>query len=166
MPLERVDHLAVDAQGRPVRRVTRYVERRAGVAVPVAVPLQAAPGAPGAAVAVSPVAEAPQSFPAADGPPAVDLEETETVKGLRATLAELQQRLDALGATPAPAPADDATVDALRDLADLHARLANTVKDLGGLLDGVERRIAAVESVLAALADAAADVAEREEPKP
>lgn len=164
MPLERVDHLAIDAQGRPVRRITRYVERRAGVAVPVAVALQAAPAAAGAAVDVSPVAEAPQSVPAADGPPAVDLEDTETVKGLRVALAELQQGLDALGT--APAPADDATVDALRDLADLHARLANTVKDLGGLLDGVERRIAAVEAVLAALADAAADVADREEPKP
>lgn len=156
MSLHRVDHMVTDAQGRPVRRVTRYVERRGGATVPVALPAAAAPpagppDAAGAALAVPTDTGAPAPPAASGDAPAVDLEDTETVRGLRAALAEaqaklgqherelgaLQGRLDEALRRPvvkAPPGADPAALEALRDaLATLGGRVASIEDCLGDL---------------------------------
>ncbi len=156
MPLERVDHVAHDGHGRPVRRVTRYVERRSGVAVPVAVVAPPAEGEPPqiapAAVEAQPLDSLTESGHPAPPPSGeqneVDLEATATVRGLRDSLSNLE-RAQQLVAQDARQSTETAAAETLR----LQQQIAHGLAQL-------DRRIAAIENVLGALESAACAAAE------
>jgi len=162
MTLQRIDAIQTDDHGRPLRRVTRYVERGAGGArVGVAVPAQVEPGPAG--LASDP---GPSGLDQAGGE--IDLDQTETVRGLRREIAELAaaklqidaaiarlgERLEAIARRPMPTPAPPIE-RAPVDLTPLQSAQA--------LLD---RRVDAIEQALGALgamgaAAAAADAAKQ-----
>lgn len=153
MSLHRTDHVIRDGKGRPLRRVSRYIERRGQGTARVV--LEAAPERAAASASGEPIAAPPE--------PQIDLEDTATIRELRRELADVKARLAnleiAAGAREMGIVAADAGLAAGNSVGAREA--AELARAAGEELVRQGERLTRIEAALAALG-AAAEAAARD----